>query len=247
MVEIEPDALAVTTRFRATHTIAGDIEETCRGLTSRVETLEVKVNKKRSIQQSMKVDEEAMIEKFGYMMHNNPDVVELGSKKRPSLKRIVSDGISTMVKDSNALWRAIHDGEVSTMRVMCFIKFSYRSRPMLMAFCCLKWRKIEKYSEHMRVIYNDSCGSNDEYCHPGVLLAALSRARRDEGTDSVSRNAAIAVDVGDVTLVRREGGASLLAITTLSLSHLSIVAALLSALVVIPVFEFKRRLSYSLF
>lgn len=39
------------------------------------------------------------------------------------------------------------------------------------------------------------------YCHPCVLLTALSRARRDETTDSVSRNAAIAVDVGDVTLV----------------------------------------------
>ena len=42
---------------------------------------------------------------------------------------------------------------------------------------------------------------NDMYCHPAVLLGALSRARRDEATDSVSRNAAIAVDVGDVTLV----------------------------------------------
>jgi hypothetical protein len=128
VVEIEPDALAVTTRFRATHTLVGDIEEICRDLTSRVETLEVKVEKKRSIQQSMKLDERAMIEKFGYMMHNNPGVVELaGPKKQPSLKRVVSDGIATMVKDSNALWRAIHNGEVSTVRVMCFINFFYSS------------------------------------------------------------------------------------------------------------------------
>jgi hypothetical protein len=34
-----------------------------------------------------------------------------------------------------------------------------------------------------------------------VLLDALSRARKDKSTDAVSRNATIAVDVGDVTLV----------------------------------------------
>jgi len=36
--------------------------------------------------------------------------------------------------------------------------------------------------------------------HPAAVMAAISRARRNKVTDPVSRNAAICVDVGDVTL-----------------------------------------------
>ena len=43
--------------------------------------------------------------------------------------------------------------------------------------------------------------TNGSFCHPAAVLGALSRARRDKSTDAVSRNAAIAIDVGDVTLV----------------------------------------------
>lgn len=177
MIEIEPDAMAVSTRFQAEHTIVGNVEKICRELTSRVETLSIKVEKKRSIQQSMKLDEDKMIEKFGYMMHNNPEAVErvVTNKRQLSLKRIVSDGIASVVKDADSLWKAIHNGE---------------------------WRKIQDYSNHVRVVQEDQDNVDGKsYCHPDVLLAALSRARRDESTDSVSRNAAIAVDVGDVTLV----------------------------------------------
>lgn len=119
MIEIEPDALAISTRFQSEHTIVGNIEKICRELTTRVETLSNKVEKKRSIQQSMKIDEAKMIEKFGYMMHNNPEVVELAThKKQLSLKRIVSDGIEKIVKDADYLWTAIHDGEVSALKHM---------------------------------------------------------------------------------------------------------------------------------
>lgn len=111
--------MAVTTRFQAEHTIVGNIEEICRDLASRVETLQVKVDKKRSIQQSMKVTE-SMIDQFGYMMHNNPEVIEVGgAKKRLSLTRIVSDGLANVIKDAESLWKAIHNGEVS--RVECCV------------------------------------------------------------------------------------------------------------------------------
>lgn len=42
-----------------------------------------------------------------------------------------------------------------------------------------------------------------EYCHPAAVLKALSLARFDPNVDPVSRNAVVAVDVGDVTLVSR--------------------------------------------
>lgn len=44
------------------------------------------------------------------------------------------------------------------------------------------------------------------YCHPSEVLRALSEARLDDTVDPVSRNAVVAVDVGDVTLVRRTFG-----------------------------------------
>eukprot|EP00544_Gedaniella_sp_CCMP2646_P006832 CAMPEP_0202498330 /NCGR_PEP_ID=MMETSP1361-20130828/25672_1 /ASSEMBLY_ACC=CAM_ASM_000849 /TAXON_ID=210615 /ORGANISM="Staurosira complex sp., Strain CCMP2646" /LENGTH=592 /DNA_ID=CAMNT_0049130183 /DNA_START=171 /DNA_END=1949 /DNA_ORIENTATION=+ len=176
VIEIEPDAMACSTRFQADHTIVGDIEKICRQLASQIEILQIKVDKKRSIQQTMQLDESKMMEKFSYMMHNNPTAVEIGThKKQLSLSRIVSDGIKSVVKDADTLWKAIHEGE---------------------------WRKIQDYSDHTRVVDNekDKISEGKDYCHPGVLLDALSRARKDKSTDAVSRNATIAVDVGDVTL-----------------------------------------------
>jgi len=40
-----------------------------------------------------------------------------------------------------------------------------------------------------------------KYCHPAAVLKALSIVRFDKRVDQVSREAVIAVDVGDVTLV----------------------------------------------
>lgn len=40
----------------------------------------------------------------------------------------------------------------------------------------------------------------DGYCHPAKVLSALSECRTDENFDEATRNAAVSVDVGDVTL-----------------------------------------------
>ncbi len=48
---------------------------------------------------------------------------------------------------------------------------------------------------------NKSCQGSNGYCHPSAVLRAMSEARVDENVDPVSRNAVVAVDVGDVTLV----------------------------------------------
>ena len=49
-----------------------------------------------------------------------------------------------------------------------------------------QWRKIQDYSDHTRVVENekDKISEGKDYCHPGVLLDALSRARKDKSTDA---------------------------------------------------------------
>jgi hypothetical protein len=58
---------------------------------------------------------------------------------------------------------------------------------------------------HNAARYNfvkDSQALEQHFCHPSNVLQALSTARMDEKIDPVARDAAISVDVGDVTLVR---------------------------------------------
>lgn len=63
----------------------------------------------------------------------------------------------------------------------------------------LQWRKVTDYNHKVRFHCNLHM-EDPGYCHPAVVCAALSYARRDDTTDPVSRNATICVDVGDVTL-----------------------------------------------
>ena len=73
----------------------------------------------------MQLDESKMMEKFSYMMHNNPTAVEIGThKKQLSLSRIVSDGIKSVVKDADTLWKAIHEGEVSVELPVLFLRLT---------------------------------------------------------------------------------------------------------------------------
>jgi hypothetical protein len=62
-----------------------------------------------------------------------------------------------------------------------------------------QWRNIVSCKK--RFDCHDEHVTDENYCHPAAVLGALSHSRRDKSTDTVSKNAAIAVDVGDVTLV----------------------------------------------
>ena len=67
-----------------------------------------------------------------------------------------------------------------------------------------KWKvlletKIQENLQSPRFECDDE--ANPKYCHPATLLKALSLARLDDSVDKVGREAVIAVDVGDVTLV----------------------------------------------
>ena len=62
--------------------------------------------------------------------------------------------------------------------------------------------KIKENMQFPRFVCDEkSTGASVKYCHPAAVLKALSMARFDKQVDAVSREAVIAVDVGDVTLV----------------------------------------------
>jgi hypothetical protein len=66
----------------------------------------------------------------------------------------------------------------------------------------MQWRKIADMHNAVRYKFvSDSQASEQHFCHPSDVLHALSTARMDEKMDHVARDAVIAVDVGDVTLV----------------------------------------------
>ena len=115
VIEIEPDAVAVTTRFQAEHTVIGKVEEACRELALRVEALQVKMSRRRAISEIID-DEDALLEKFSYMMHNNPKALDAsaGHHRISSIPRILSDGVKSVMKDADLLWNTIHNGDVSS-------------------------------------------------------------------------------------------------------------------------------------
>jgi len=71
-------------------------------------------------------------------------------------------------------------------------------------FCNIrKWRKLLDVEDHLRYRTEyDHSADGKPFCHPEPVLRALSRARKDDSISKVMRDATIAIDVGDVTLVR---------------------------------------------
>lgn len=200
LIEVQPDAVAVGTRFNAEHTILGDTEKICRALTARVETFMVKVTKKRAIHydrmltssavrddpRKKEMSRESFHDLFGYMAFNNPDAVRRRSTSGtftteltlvPKLEEV---GVDQVLKAADELWEAMHAGD---------------------------WHKVSD----MKMVVNGKQGKQYKfsldkhkkaanYCHPADVLYALSDLRVDPETDPVSRDAVITIDVGDVTL-----------------------------------------------
>jgi thiamine pyrophosphate-dependent acetolactate synthase large subunit-like protein len=138
VIEIEPDAYGLSTRFEAQHTLVGPIAQICRHLALRVETKTVIRNRKEkvdSILDSMKrfdsdatddnmTEEEELrvIEKFSYMSHMNPTANVLHRRVfsgddasiPPSFRRFSSiPNVKAIAKNADKLWDIFHAGNVS--------------------------------------------------------------------------------------------------------------------------------------
>jgi thiamine pyrophosphate-dependent acetolactate synthase large subunit-like protein len=79
LIEIQPDALCVSTRYNADETLLGDITKICSQLTERVEAVMVRVEKKRAVLNSKPkapahTREISQIDQLAYMCFSNPNV-----------------------------------------------------------------------------------------------------------------------------------------------------------------------------
>lgn len=178
LIEIQPDAFAVSTRFEAEHTLmGGDITDILASLTSTVEGLMVRVDKKRRILTAKKpahMKHNSQIDQISYMCYNNPRIEHRRSTtsdfKELFLPALEELGMDEFEKRADKLWAAMHEGN---------------------------WRSLATLDKYAR--YQNQT-SKPGTCHPGQVLENLSKLRVDPSTDAVSRDATVAVDVGDVTL-----------------------------------------------
>jgi len=193
IVQIEPDAMALSTRFVAEHVIVGNIHQACTKLAAKCEFLEYKREKKEHIASSGKVskfEDHKHIkfeDKFDYMFHNNSDTDHLNNnmdKLAERRKSITMNGFGSVSFGNLSLKidELCHNTD--------FLWKSFQKR---------EWRTIEKIHSGLR-FKCDYSKTAANYCHPAALLDQLSSLRRDAATDEVSKNAVITVDVGDVTI-----------------------------------------------
>lgn len=122
LVEIQPDAYAVSSRFCAEHTLLGDIPDILKKLTAKVETQLVRVSKKRALlkakQQAPKhVRDSSQADQVAYLMHNNPRTRRRFSVEDGSFELFLPGlddmGEEEFEKQTDHLWNAMHKGNVS--------------------------------------------------------------------------------------------------------------------------------------
>jgi thiamine pyrophosphate-dependent acetolactate synthase large subunit-like protein len=123
LVEIQPDAIAVGTRFHAEWTLLGDLKSVVKDLTDAVEVLSVRVNKKRSIMIAREkkpnhVRGSSAFDEYAYGVYGNPKAQRRRSLKTqksvtqllPELKEL---GVEELDKRTTELWEHMRSGEVS--------------------------------------------------------------------------------------------------------------------------------------
>jgi thiamine pyrophosphate-dependent acetolactate synthase large subunit-like protein len=136
VVEIEPDAYGLSTRYEAEHTLVGPISQICHDLALSVETKTAIRNRKVKVEAILKsmshgenlneIGEEVaqQLDKFSYMAHLSPEALAPSSDPSDptSLQRFSSvPNVQAFVKDSNRLWEMLHSGDVSTATVLVII------------------------------------------------------------------------------------------------------------------------------
>lgn len=176
LVEIQPDAICVGTRYNAEHTLLGDVEAVVRRLASCVESTMIRVEKKRAILGASDsklpkiVRQDSSSDRGSYLCYNNPKSRHRTSASGglelfvPKLDLLGEDEFQLL---SDKLWKAMHNGA---------------------------WKTLHS------VIHSHGHSSNAGTCHPASVLEAYSELRVSEEMDKVSREAVVTVDVGDVTL-----------------------------------------------
>lgn len=142
VVEIEPDAFGLTTRFDADYTLVGSITEICKDLAIKVEMETTIRNRKAQVGKVISLslhhhdsEEHALkdateLDKYDYMVHQNPTAVKEAVKTQmkrhsrmssefeapppPELRRYSTIfDVKKISKDAAKLWKLFHTGNVS--------------------------------------------------------------------------------------------------------------------------------------
>ena len=119
VIEIEPDAFGLSTRFDAEHTLVGNVAVICSQLALRVETLMTRRKKKAAVTESMRRSGLALSfavgmnprANFDYMTFKNPSarLVTESNQLMPAVPDILD-----LAKDASKLWETFHEGSVSS-------------------------------------------------------------------------------------------------------------------------------------
>lgn len=116
---MEPDAVAVSTRFNAEYTIVGNVNQACRALAARIRSVSAEVQKQRAkedIKPPLHHKLSKTLDHFSYMAHHSPDTQELETPdgEKHLIRPVMEDlGIEGLMDKSKILWDALHSGEVS--------------------------------------------------------------------------------------------------------------------------------------
>lgn len=124
VIEIEPDALCVSMRFNAEHTITGNITDICKELARLVEARNAKLGSDETDLAAVDAPEspfrsdlrmEEIADFMGPMVHNNPEafiITSPGHRRRISAPVFEEKGAMSFLQDSYRLWDIFHSGDV---------------------------------------------------------------------------------------------------------------------------------------
>lgn len=178
LVEIQPDALAVSSRYNADHTLLGNVHDVVTLLTEEVERISLKVQKKRALEKGRKrCHRKSGTDQFSYMNHEKPESFRLSQEEDEETM------VQKLTSKADQLWDAMHGGN--------WVKLQDPETSRGRDSCARHGESVDE---------SNPDSSSTSFCHPSAVLDALSKLRLDSATDTISRDSVITVDVGDVTL-----------------------------------------------
>jgi hypothetical protein len=189
LVEIQPDALAVGTRYRAEQTLLGDIEQVCRALTDSIVAARLRFGNKRVSQKLLQtVRQQSDTNTTGSVSSKLPLRQSSKLDENRAIARALNVNPHEELDDqSHALWERLHAGGVSYLRWL-LLHYSVSAVLILCGYL------LSSQWEELPVVRCDTVSppqcyeSNTGYCHPACLLETFSRLRLDAGVGNVSKH-----------------------------------------------------------
>ena len=192
VIELEPDAMCIDTRFNADQTLVGNIATLCQELTKRVHDLHHArhghdpLPRTDSATRQKDLSEQQLQSMWDYMAYGSPAFQQESDRNAVIVQ---AEEHQDLLNDTDKFWHLIHRREWKKL-----LK-SKEDQVVTPRFVC----------DDIMVTTSERPDSNSSafFCHPAAVLRAISMARINPAMDPIAREAVITVDVGDITLVRQ--------------------------------------------